>query len=152
MWPSFHLLLTSLHCQKRFKFSSRQMAVTKKWTKMKKSDNVGTFAHSTTTKKTGEGAQNIDEHNCLIQLRTHQWIQSTSYICTKRIFASLLLTFNKIFLKNLVIRFVVQTFMLLLVPLGKNWSIIRASVSPWNCWELTILSYSLQKRYKTSIS
>ena len=35
-----------------------------------------------------------------IQLRTHQWVQSTSYVCTERIFTGLLFTFNKLFFKD----------------------------------------------------
>ena len=51
-----------------------------------------------------------------LQLTTHQWIQTTPYLCNERIFGSLLFTFNKIFLKNPLQRFVALTFALLLAP------------------------------------
>ena len=36
-----------------------------------------------------------------LQFGTHQWIQSTLYVCTEQIFVYLLLTLNQIILKNL---------------------------------------------------
>ena len=50
-----------------------------------------------------------------LKLATRQWIQSTTYECNERIFDDLLLTFEKIFLKNILLRFVALIFMLLLV-------------------------------------
>ena len=44
-----------------------------------------------------------------IQLTTHQWIQTTPYVCNERIFGGLLFTFNKIFLKNPLPRFVAHS-------------------------------------------
>ena len=48
-----------------------------------------------------------------VQLRTHQWIQSTSNICTGRIFDMLLRTLNEIFLETSLQRFVALIFTLL---------------------------------------
>ena len=51
----------------------------------------------------------------VLQLRTHQWIQSTSYVCT-----GLLFTPNQIFLTNILQRFVVHWITLLLVHFGQK--------------------------------
>ena len=51
-----------------------------------------------------------------VQLTTHQWIQTTPYVCNERIFGGLLFAFNKIFLKDSLPRFVALTFTLLLAP------------------------------------
>ena len=51
----------------------------------------------------------------VLQLRTHQWIQSTSYVCTGRIFHKLLRTLNKVLLENFLQRNIALIFTLLLV-------------------------------------
>ena len=52
----------------------------------------------------------------VLQLRTHQWIQSTSYVCTGRIFHKLLRTLNKVLLENFSQRNIALIFTLLLTP------------------------------------
>ena len=51
-----------------------------------------------------------------VQLTTHQWIQTTPYVCNERIFGGLLFAFKEIFLKNSLPRFLALTFTLLLAP------------------------------------
>ena len=60
-------------------------------------------------------------HYCLskrhqVQLPTHQWIQSTPYVCNERILDVLLFTSNKIFLKETLLKLVALRFTLILVP------------------------------------
>ena len=54
--------------------------------------------------------------NLYLQLRTYQWIQITSYICTGRIFDRLMRTLSEIPFEKSCQRFVALIFMLLLVP------------------------------------
>ena len=70
-----------------------------------------------------------------VQLRTHQWIQKTSYICTGWIFYMLLRMLNEVFLKKHLNLTKICSHDLCAsfgtMSMSPNWSIFRPAVIVW---------------------